>query len=38
MEDFVSAKFYCLHDLAAGNQHIQITDKMLEYIKPLNVM
>ena len=22
MEDFVEAKFYCLHDLPDGNQHI----------------
>ena len=31
LEDFVGAKFYCLHALADGNQHIQIREKMLEF-------
>jgi len=31
MEDFVAAKFYCLHGLADGNQCIQIGEKTLEF-------
>jgi len=31
VEDFVGAKFYCLHALADSNQCIQITEKMLEF-------
>jgi len=31
LKDFVGAKFYCLHALAEGNQHIRITEKMLEF-------
>jgi len=29
-EDFVGAKFYCLHSLADGNQRIRIREKTLE--------
>jgi len=29
MEDFVGAKFYCLHALADNNQHIRIREKTL---------
>jgi len=31
LEDFVGAKFYCLHALADGSQHIQIREKTLEF-------
>jgi len=31
LEDFVDAKFYCLHALADGNQHSWIREKMLEF-------
>jgi len=29
--DFVGAKFYCLHSVADGNQHIQVREKTLEF-------
>ena len=29
--DFVEAKFYCLHTLADGKEHIRISEKMLEF-------
>jgi len=29
LEDFVGAKFYSLHALADGNQHIRIREKTL---------
>ena len=31
LEDFVGAKFYCLHALADGNQRTRIRKKMLEF-------
>jgi len=31
LEDFVDAKFYCLHALADGNQYSWIREKMLEF-------
>jgi len=31
LEGFVSAKFYCPHALAGGNQRIRIREKMLEF-------
>jgi len=31
MEDFIGAKFYCLHALADGNQCIQTREKTLEF-------
>ena len=31
LDDFVGAKFYCPHAFADGNQHIRITEKMLEF-------
>jgi len=31
LEDFVSAKFYCPHALADGNQHVQIRENTLEF-------
>ena len=31
LEDFVGAKFYCVHALADGNQHIRIREKTLEF-------
>jgi len=31
MQDYVGAKFYCLHALADGNQRIRITEKTLEF-------
>jgi len=31
VEDFVGAKFYCLHALADGNQHVHIREKTLEF-------
>jgi len=31
LEDFVVAKFYCLHALADDNQCIQIREKTLEF-------
>jgi len=31
LEDFVRAKFYCLHAFADGHQCIQIREKMLEF-------
>jgi len=30
LEDFVGAKFYCMQDLADGNQQIWIKEKKLE--------
>jgi len=31
LEDIIGAKFYCLHALAGGNQHIGLTEKTLEF-------
>jgi len=31
LEDFVGAKFYCLHALADGNHRIRFREKMLEF-------
>jgi len=31
VEDFVGAKFYCLHALADSNQCILVREKMLEF-------
>jgi len=31
LEDFVGAKFYCLHALADGSPHIQIREKTLDF-------
>jgi len=31
LEDFVGAKFYCLHAIADGNKRIWIREKMLEF-------
>jgi len=31
VEDFVSAKFYCPHSLAGGNQRTRIREKTLEF-------
>ena len=38
LEDFVSAKFYCPHALADGNQHIQIREKTLEFSVVLSTL
>jgi len=35
LEDFVGAKFKCLHALADGNQYIRIREKMLEFSSTL---
>ena len=32
----VGAKFYCPHALAGGNQHIQISEKMLKFSSTLD--
>jgi len=31
LEDFVGAKFYCLHALAGSNQRIRVREKTLEF-------
>jgi len=31
LEDFVGAKFYCLHALADSNQRVRIREKTLEF-------
>jgi len=31
LEDFVGAKFYCMHTIADSNQSIQIREKTLEF-------
>jgi len=32
LEDFVGAKFHCLHALADGKQHILIKEKLLKVL------
>jgi len=38
VEGFVGAKFYCPHTLTDGNQHIQITEKTLEFSTVLSTL
>jgi len=35
LDDFVGAKFYCLHAVADSNQRIRIGEKMLEFSSPV---